>query len=125
MNTKTKQYMNVISNNGYNGGSGTPPVIDDDSFVTHTELSLVYSDIKDDINKLENKVDLGFIELRKRIAGTKEFISVREEIRASREESHRELMEVKNELIERFDGRLDELTKHVIAISNHLRLGTV
>ena len=71
-------------------------------FVTHQELGLVYSDIKDDIQKIDHKFSLEFVNVRKDILVLDEKLTG--EIRKVREDSHRDLIEVKNELLERICG---------------------
>lgn len=72
------------------------------NFVTHQELGLVYSDIKDDIQRLDHKFSLEFVNVRKDILLLDEKLTG--EIRKVREDSHRDLIEVKNELLERICG---------------------
>ena len=100
MNIMTKEFKKLISNNQ----DQLPSRVNDNDFVTHQELSLVYSDIKDDFQNMDKKFTLEFVKVKQ------EFVDVRREIREldekltseirkTREEAHVELIEVKNEII--------------------------
>ena len=103
----TKEFKKLISNNQ----NPLPSHVNDDGFVTHQELSLVYSDIKEDFQNMDRKFTLEFAKVDQRFVKIdQEFVNVRREIheldekltgeiRKTREEAHMELIEVKNEII--------------------------
>jgi len=100
-----KEFSNLIPNRA----NKSILLKNDAGFVTHQELGLVYNGIRGDLQEMDNKFSLEFVDVKINISKldekfTKEFSSVRDEIRHSREESHRELIEVKNEFEIRFDG---------------------
>ena len=104
----TKEFKQIISGDQSN--------IKDDGFVTHQELSLVYLDIKDDLNGMDKKFTLEFAKTEQRFVNIdQEFVNVRREIheldekltgeiRKTREEAHKELIEVKNEIMAEIGG---------------------
>ncbi len=114
MNTMAKEFKKLITNRA----SQDLSLKNEAGFVTHQELGLVYNGIRGDLQEIDSKFSLEFVDVKKNIGKldekfTREFSSVRDEIRVSREESHRELIEVKNELIERFDGRFDGMESRI------------
>ena len=123
MNTMAKEFKKLIPNRTNQAVS----LKNDAGFVTHQELGLVYNGIRGDLQEIDSKFSLEFVDVKKDISKleekfTKEFSSVRDEIRVSREESHRELIEVKNELIERFDGRFDGMESRIGALESDVSI---
>jgi len=59
MNIMTKEFKKIKSNNQ----TKLSLQKNDDGFVTHQELSLVYSDIKDDFQSMDKKFTLEFLRL--------------------------------------------------------------
>lgn len=85
MNTMTKEFKRILPNN-----SGK------NSFVTHEEFTLFYVDIKGDIQSMDRKFSSEIIHVRRDICDLDEKFTA--EFKKTREEAHRELIEVKNEL---------------------------
>lgn len=81
----TKEFTRILPNN-----SGK------NSFVTHEEFTLFYVDIKGDIQSMDRKFSSEIIHVRRDICDLDEKFTA--EFKKTREEAHRELIEVKNEL---------------------------
>lgn len=108
MNIMTKEYKKLISNNNDTKSTLSRP---DGSFVTHQELSLVYSEIKEDFQNMDRKFTLEFAKADQRFVKIdQEFVNIRREIheldekltgeiRRTVEIAHKELIEVKNEIM--------------------------
>lgn len=102
MNTLIKEFKKLITNN-------MPTIYNEkrsNDFVTHQELSLVYFDIKNDIKGLDQKFSVKFADADIKSANIRKDIILLDdkltgEIGNAREDAHRDLMEVKNEIIAR------------------------